>query len=393
MVVLDTVAATPANIHPRWMSALVLALSVLAVLYLGEGFYRALFGVMPQDLARRWLEGAYAVRHINAMDVYAGLHAVEPDLGPAHAGGYPPWSTALGLLIAPPIQKEWLRVYFAVLNAVALWFTARYAARYASGTPAARLFVVSCLAISANAVVLRHGQYGIIVNALLAGMLGALAAGNGPRGGLWLALAALKPQTSAPFALLWLRRRGVSALGVAALVGALGTLLFCLWVGTAPGRVFSQVFGQAANWDGGDAGPLRILLTLGVPRGIAIPVLAVGCVGAAAVLLFRFRGADPTIQAAIVCVSARLWTYHRRYDDMMLLFLLLPLGVAAGERPGRFAWGPFLAVGITLWLPLREVDHGPLLIFVKVATWVSALGWLLYGAAAKEAPEPRLRTP
>jgi hypothetical protein len=290
------------------MNALALALSLLGALYLAEGFYRALFGAMPQDLARRWLEGAYVIRHINAMDVYAGLQPALPDLGPAHPGGYPPWSTALGLVIAPPIRKEWLRIYFAGLNAVALWFIARHAARFGDRTPAARLLVVSCLAISANAIVLRHGQYGIIVNALLAGMLGALAAAKGARGGVWLALAALKPQTSAPFALLWLHRRGMPALVVAAAIVGLGTFVLSLWVGAAPGRIVSQVFGQAANWDGGDAGPLRILLTLGVPRGIAIPVLAAGCVGGAALLLYRFRRDDPTIHAAIPSVCGMLWT-------------------------------------------------------------------------------------
>ncbi len=43
---------------------------------------------------------------------------------------------------------------------------------------------------------------------------------------------------------------------------------------------------------------------------------------AALALLHRFRDAAPSVQAAIACVAGRLWTYHRRYDDVMLIFLL-----------------------------------------------------------------------
>ncbi len=55
------------------------------------------------------------------------------------------------------------------------------------------------------------------------------------------------------------------ALVVTAGLVAGGTLGFSFWIHASPLHVFSQVFGQAANWDGGDAGPLRLLLTLGMP--------------------------------------------------------------------------------------------------------------------------------
>jgi hypothetical protein len=263
--------------------------------------------------------------------------------------------------------------------------------RYAGGAPerygrrTSWLFVASGFAIAANAIVLRHGQYGILINAMLAALLAAAEAGKSAQGGIWLGLAALKPQTSAPFALLWLRRDRWPALAVAALFVALLSVALLAWIGSSPRALFSQLFGQAAAWDGGDAGPLRLLLTLGMPRSTAIPALAGVGMLSGLYLLQRFRDAPASIHAAITCVVGRLWTYHRRYDDVMLLFLLLPLGVAAIERGGRRAWVPFVAVGFTLWLPFREIDHGSLLITAKVFIWVAALGWLLRGIRRAEA--------
>lgn len=381
-----SVAADESAEANRWVNVITLALGAIGFVYLCEGFLRALFGPLPQDLARRWIESAYFVRRIDSMDVYAGLHVPEPDLGPAHAGGYPPWSTVIGLFLAPPVRQAWLQVYFALVNAAALAFTVRQAFRQGllQGARAPWLFATSCLAVSANAVVLRNGQYGIIVNACLMAMLAAHAAGDTRRGGFWLAMSALKPQTSALFAFLWTSRKGAGALVVAAAVCGAATAAASWWLSASPVRLVSQVFGQAANWDGGDAGPLRLLLTAGVPREVAIPLLAIVFVSASLVLLYRFRHSTPAIHAAIVCVAGRLWTYHRRYDDVMLVFLLLPLCARALASRRALDWLPYLSVGLTLWLPLREADHGPLLIAVKVAVWLAALAWLLSGARAEQ---------
>jgi len=380
--VIDSAPIARSAVEKRILQGATLALGLLAAAYLAEGFFRSLWGPIPQDLARRWLEGAYLVRHINSMDVYAGVHAAERDLGAAHPGGYPPWATAFGLFIAPPIRSDWSRAYFAALNAAGLWFMARYAAsesqRY--GRTATCFLVASCLAVSAHGVVLRNGQYGIVINAALICMAAALVNGRPGRGGAWLALAATKPQTSAPFALLWLARRsGIVALAVAAALCGAATAAVAIWLHASPFYLVAQVFGQAANWDGGDAGPLRLLLTLGVPRGRAIPALAAVFVSGGALLLHRFRRAPVSLQLAIACVSGRLWTYHRRYDDVMLVFLLVPLGLRALERRRPLDWLAFTLVGLTLWPPFRESDHGPWLIALKSSIWLGALTWLLHG--------------
>ena len=368
-----------------------IAIGLLGVAYVVEGYFRSLSGPLPQDLARRWLENAYFVRRVNSFDVFAGTAPIAPDIGPAHPGGYPPWSLVLGLLVAPPLDQEWLRWYFALLNAVALAAVVVFARRMSApyGKDAANLVTASILAISANAVTLRNGQYGLLINGFLAALLGAFSARRPLSGGLFLAFAALKPQSSGPFALLFLARgRWIGAL-TAAVVLATCTLGAALWLGSSPFRLLSQVFGQAAHWEGGDTGILRLLLLAGAPRATAISGLAVASLVGGTVLYAVHRERSLLVQAAIACVVARMWAYHRRYDDVLMVFLLVPLAFAAFERSTRGAWIAFLSVGVTLWLPLREVDHGALLILAKVLVWFGGLAWLLrspYGRQDAKAP-------
>jgi hypothetical protein len=369
-------------------------LGLLGAAYLGEGTLRALSGPLPQDLARRWLENAYFVRGVNSLDVYAGNAPVAPDIGVPHPGGYPPWSLPIALVVAPPIDQGLLRVYFLALNALAfaatVWLLRRFARSH--GMRAEHLVVAALAAVAANATTLRNGQYGLLVNALLFAVLAALDGARPVRAGLWLALAALKPQSSGPFGLLVLLPRRL--VGVASAAGLLlaFTLGASYWLGASPLHLLSQVFGQASSWEGGDAGLMRLMLAAGVPRGAAIVSLACVSMLGAAVLLHVHRARALLVQAAIACVAARLWAYHRRYDDLLVVFLLLPLALDACERRTRTAWLTFVLVGLTLWLPFREVDHGIFLIALKVSIWVFGLAVLLRSPYGRELGAPHAQS-
>jgi hypothetical protein len=354
-------------------------LLAVGVVYVTSGFVLAVTGEIPQDLHRRWIENAYFVRRVSSFDVWQGSTPMLPEVGRAHAGGYPPWSMAVGLLAVPPFAEHVVRWYFACLNAVALAFVAHraYGMGRAFGTPAARLLAASVLAVASNVITLRHGQYGILTNALLTLMLGALAAKRPAMGGAWLALASLKPQTAGPFAFAFLRRGDPIGWLVAFAHVVATTAFFSLWLDRSPVRLVSQVFGQAAEWEGGDGGILRLLLEAHVPRGPAVLALMAVSMILAGALAFRYRYHSLLVRAAMLSVAGRLWTYHRRYDDLMLVFLLLALGESALRRRTGVAWAAFLAVGLTLWLPFRENDNGLLLILVKVSIWILALIELL----------------
>jgi hypothetical protein len=120
-----------------------------------------------------------------------------------------------------------------------------------------------------------------------------------------------------------------------------------------------------------------LLLELGVPQVWAVPLLAATALAVGSAVLWRFREHPIPIKAALLAVVARLWTYHRRYDDVLLVFFLVPLGVHALRRRTASAWLGFFAVGLTLWPPIRQEDTGSLLIAVKIVIWLAALGELL----------------
>lgn len=373
------------------MRVAAIALGLVGAVYLADGFRAILVGGLPFDLSVRWVENAYLLRGISSFDVFEGTVPVDPGIGRPEAGGYPPWSLPLSMLVAPPLSRELLQIHFALVNAIALVVILRFVQRAAApyGTDAMYLVVAATLAMAANGVVLRNGQYGLIVNACLIGVVASLQTGRTGRAGGWLALAALKPQSSGPFGLLLLlsraRWRGVAT--VALVMGSL-TALVAWWVDRTPMHLLTQVFQQAAHWELGDAGLLRVGLLIGVPRTIWIPVLAVGTLTACAWLLRVHRHRSWLVQMAIAAVAARLWTYHRRYDDVLLVFLLLPLALLALERRDRTHWGLFVLTGLTLWLPLREVDHTVPLITAKILVWVAGLTVLLrseFGRAGDDA--------
>lgn len=379
---------------PRWLPLLTVPLALLAAAYALEGFAHIAYGPMPQDLGRRWIQNIYISRHIVAGDVAAGVVPPAPDLGVCDPGGYPPWSVAVSFLMAPPIAAPWVRACFSLESLLALIAIGRlaYAAGARFGPAAARFLCAAALAISTNAVVLRNGQYGLIVNGCLVVFLVAESAERPGWAGLALALAALKPQSAGPFALMLFRRASWPGLVVASLTLALGTGCVALWLERNPVALLTQALGESAGWVPADSGPLRLLLELGVPQRAAVPLCAATALGVGSVVLWRFRRQPILVKGAILAVLARLWTYHRRYDDVLLVFLLMPLGVHALERRTPSAWLSFFAVGLTLWLPLRQQDHGTALVALKLAVWLLALWRLLSerASATAQSKEPKL---
>jgi hypothetical protein len=69
-------------------------------------------------------------------------------------------------------------------------------------------------------------------------------------------------------------------------------------------------------------------------------------------LAWYARGSQLTL-TLICCTIARLWSYHRFYDNLMLMFLVLGLAVRARETRSALLWGCFFLTGLTLWPPPR----------------------------------------
>jgi hypothetical protein len=94
-------------------------------------------------------------------------------------------------------------------------------------------------------------------------------------------------------------------------------------------------------------------------------------------LLWKYRSRSPLILFAIPAVIGRLWMYHRRYDDAMLVFLLVPLGLLALSRRTPATLVSFLIVGLSLSAPPRDSDQTTAVILAKVLVWIVGLWHLL----------------
>jgi hypothetical protein len=363
-------------------------LGALASAYLVKGFCGLVAGEERSDavdLRLRWTEQRYFLRGQNPYDVWARHHprgtahgvpapvgrdaSVEPSLGntePAH----PPWGYASGLLL---FWTEWpaARSYYAALNLLALLVIAAWAYRVgaSAGPVGGPLLAVAMLAIGGTCTALEVGQYGLIVVALLVAALRLDEAGHQAWSGLLVGLAMCKPTIAGPFFLALLVRRRYRAAGTAALYWAVTSLAVWLTVKTGPLEMLRQMVQMGGSIaDHGTAGFTELLLATGLD-GARATLAAMVLVLALLVPLMAWWPEKSLASAFVVAaVAGRLWTYHKNYDNVMLVFLLVALGALALQRNSRAAALGFLAVGLWLWLPPRLA--GPTTVQVLQAfTW------------------------
>jgi hypothetical protein len=137
----------------------------------------------------------------------------------------------------------------------------------------------------------------------------------------------------------------------------------------------------SASWAGSGAGA-------NVHSWMAAPSLAslrlyvsFGILGLFAVWSYFYRRTDPLLMLGIGAAVARLWTYHRSYDDVLMVLPAVALYRIAATGTGREAWrfaaGGLLAVLLGSLVGLRFLD--PLHAAVGVI-WPLVLVFLLVEA-------------
>jgi len=111
-----------------------------------------------------------------------------------------------------------------------------------------------------------------------------------------------------------------------------------------------------------------------LPLLIALPGLA---------MMAKVRPSLP-MAFAVAALWARLWTYHKSYDDVMLAFVMIPLGVlAVSPTPSRRAIAMFFAMGALAWIPGRALGF-PEIQALQLMVWPLALVVLM--ALQRRAP-------
>jgi len=110
----------------------------------------------------------------------------------------------------------------------------------------------------------------------------------------------------------------------------------------------------------------------------------------AACLLMTRAAVHPPVAFAIAGVAARLWTYHKTYDDLIVGFVLVALARVAVMVSGRrklVAAALFLLVGASLWVPPR-VGATELFRPAKLVAWLAGVAGVVVFAREPEGIVP-----
>lgn len=313
--------------------------TLLGAAYLANGFYRLV--AAPEgagDLERRHSEVAAILRGENPYAIFLEQMALtaqrKPGMVPydhTSVPAYPPWALPI-LVVTAGAPAPLHRLLFALGNAGALVLLAFTLARMARRELAleSRWVLLGCFLISTIGMTLGMGQYGILV--ILAVLLAAEAdfQRRPGRAGLLLALSLVKPNISLPLLLVFVVKKRFHILAVTAVTVSLLSLLGCWLIGTSPLAAFRDwlVLAQGLAREGDS--PTRWLGSF-LPHGNTIASLLVTVLAAGALWRQRTRGF--LVLIALASFFGRVWTYHRYYDNMMLLPLMAVLGYLLAENP------------------------------------------------------------
>lgn len=357
-----------------WLAAC--GLLALTVAYQGKGNLDLVWGRDPGsavDLLNRDHEQDLFTRGLNPFEHKTGTQ--------------PPWGYPAGVLFTWP-EGPAVRPYFAVINAAAfvglLWWT--YVVSAGRRPDERWLLVAAVGAFGGSCTATEVGQIGIIVTALLAAALYYDARGQAWLCGLLVAIALIKPTMSGPFAVALLVAGRWQASLVAAAYGVIASLITWAVTGVAPWLMLAQLAAAAGGFaNEGTYGLNHLLADAGVPSTLRNPLAALLVTLPGLALMWRVRHSLP-LTFAVAAVWGRLWTYHKSYDDVMLAFLLVPLGLLALRRPlVSPASAAFAAVGLLAWVPGRILGLEPVQM-AQLVVWPAALGVLVQGTTAPSVP-------
>jgi len=329
-----------------WVTAAVLAL--LGLVYIANGVARLADPSLDSDFGMRWREQRYLMSGVNPYDVSVQFNGMKPsDAEMARIAqhnlqnelatspsGYPPWGMAASFMFVPPGSLPISRMAFAAICILALGLTARYAYLMGRrwGTGPGLLLAATVFGMFGNASTLRLGQYGLILNFFLLLSLVLSAKGRAIGAGLAMAVAAMKPTFSIlQIGVMFARQQWVSIITISVVCGLASLMPYP--VATASLGLTSLVIALAAGW--------------------------------------QYRHSSALVAVSVAAIMGRLFMYHRQYDNVMLMFPLLTLGLLALTTRKRWAWIAFIVFGLSLWVPIPLTAYSPPVVVALSALWIA----------------------
>jgi hypothetical protein len=353
----------------RWGLTLVLGLTALG--YLAKGF-EAFVWHDPQDLRQFWVWQQYLTHGRYPPDVVVGHgelygavpirtgrnDALDPNLGPPPATVYPPWIFFTEFIF---VVSNWratcllLGAWNLLALALALIWAYRVGARWGKGN--GWLLAASVAAVSSICTTLRNGQVGLLTFAFLLAAMLLEGRKRAVPAGILMGLAALKPTITGPFFLIYLARRRFGIIATAAAYIAIAMVTLWIVTGAGPLEMMREMsYSQKTELTEG-YGPDHYLRSMGLSFSMstAIPAIAGVVIGLAIAAAYRRIPMLPLM--GMMSVISRLWAYHRMYDNLALIFLLVAIGERMLARKDGFSRALFLLIGLSLWLPARATAY------------------------------------
>ncbi|NJM19915.1 MAG: DUF2029 domain-containing protein [Richelia sp. RM2_1_2] len=364
----------------RVLSLISLLLLFISLIYLSLGFYDLLITENRAfDLFSRWQEQQYIYRGIYPYDAMKGSPNIIPEIGVIDSGGYPPWAFFTGFFLFPPISWELTRLYHVLLNLLSILILGVFA--YQIGLPYGRhqaLFsLTASLAISSHKSTLEMGNYAIIINALLIIMFWLIERNKNIWAGLIFGIAMVKPNISALYFLILIIQKRLQAILAFFLYIILGSINIWIITKLTPIYMLDKIFGQSKYFaDKGYSG-IHLFTALGFDPKQATLFLGIIGILIITIVIYLCRNYSLLNLFAICCVIGRVFTYHRIYDNPMLIFLLLAMIKITFENTSKLNVFFLSLVSLSLWLPAIVIDFANLE-FVQLIIWIIALVHILH---------------
>lgn len=348
----------------------------VSFVYFALGFYDLLITEERAfDLFSRWQEQQYIYRGLYPYDAMKGSPNVIPEIGVIDSGGYPPWAFFTGFFFFPPISWELTRFYHLILNIVSILVLAVFA--YQIGLPYGKceaLFTLTaCLAVSSHKSTLEMGQYGIILNALLILVFWLIKKNKNIWAGLIFGIAMVKPNISAPYFLILIIQKRFKAIISFSLYIIFGSINIWIITKLTPVYMINKIIKQSKYFaDKGYSG-IHAFTALGLDPRQATILLGILGILAITIIIYLCRNYSLLNLFAICCVIGRVCTYHRIYDNLMLMFLLLAIIKITFDNFNKLNIFFLTLVSLSLWLPAILIDFANLE-FIQIVIWIAALG-------------------
>jgi hypothetical protein len=354
------------------------------------------------DLMSRWMDEQYIFRGQNPYDIYfAGLDpdgpeayarsvhrncTLDQELGQPWTVGYPPWSFVAGAaLYGPPWPVT--RYLSIVISLLSLALIGYWAYRLGDGGVVGLLFAAASLACNGYAGAFSIGQSTILVLAMLIVALVLAERGHLWACGIVIGLAMMKHTIAGPFLLCFLVRGQWKPIVSCLAYLILASIVVWYFTATDPVEMSIQMVRSAQTWAGKGSGPINLLIDAGFDPRKTMLGMAAGSVILATPLMWVLRRAPLLTLFTVAAVCCRVWTYHRAYDDAIMVFVLIAIGTQAARTHSSLDWALFMLTSVTLWLSPRRMDP-QLFNAGQLVVWIAALGRIVAYHLTSPASQP-----